>query len=70
MPPAPRRKDRTRSRERPAGLEPAEETAATPEEYTDYRETGEEGSRGSAEAEREADLQPGRDDPSSRRPGS
>ena len=59
MAPEPRRKDEGPSKERPAGLEPAEETAPPPEEFTTYRETGEGESAGTAEARREADLQPG-----------
>jgi hypothetical protein len=60
MAPEPRRKDGTRDREKPAGLEPAEETAPPPEEYTSYREV-DPGNESPAEEEavREADLQPG-----------
>lgn len=58
MTPEPRRKDRSKPTEKPAGLEPMEETAPPPEEYTTYRETDADEPTSDA-AEREADLQPG-----------
>ncbi|MBW3552231.1 MAG: hypothetical protein KY466_01905 [Gemmatimonadetes bacterium] len=58
--PEPRRKDRSKAREKPEGLEPAEEENPPPEEYTTYRQTdGGEVPEEDAEAMREADLQPG-----------
>lgn len=67
MAPEPRRKDRNRAKEKPAGLEPAEQDGPPPEEYTSYREVRPgEAEPGSAEARREADLQPGT--PKSERP--
>lgn len=56
----PRRKDRSKAREKPEGLEPAEEQSTPPEEYTTYRQTdGGEVAEEDPEAMREADLQPG-----------
>lgn len=60
MAPEPRRKDRNPARERPAGLEPAEESAPPPEEYTTYPDADREETRDrEAEARREAEMQPG-----------
>lgn len=67
MAPEPRRKDR-HAREKPAGLEPVEKEGPPPEEYTGYREVRpEKATDDTAEARREADLQPGT--PESERPG-
>lgn len=56
----PRRKDQSKAREKPEGLEPSEEQAPPPEEYTTYRQTdGGDVVEEDAEAMREADLQPG-----------
>lgn len=64
MAPEPRRKDRTRHRERPEGEEAAEEEGRSPpEEYTDYHETDPDAPDGSPQPDREADLQPDEDAP-------
>ena len=56
----PRRKDESKAREKPEGLEPSEEQAPPPEEYTTYRQTDDgDPAEEDAEAIREADLQPG-----------
>ena len=56
----PRRKDQSRAREKPEGLEPSEEEALPPEEYTTYRQTdGGDVADEDPEAMREAELQPG-----------
>lgn len=58
--PEPRRKDHSKAREKPEGLEPAEEQSPPPEEYTTYRQTdGGDVAEEDPEAVREADLQPG-----------
>ena len=58
--PEPRRKDRTKAREKPEGLEPGAEETPPPEEYTTYRQTdGGDVPEEDPEAMREADLQPG-----------
>ena len=57
--PEPKRKDDGGAREKPAGLEPGEKQDQPHEEYTDYREA-EGGRPEDPEAEREAELQPGR----------
>lgn len=58
--PEPRRKDRSKAREKPEGLEPTEEKSPPPEEYTTYRRTdGGDVAEEDPEAMREADLQPG-----------
>ena len=67
--PEPRRKDEGKNRPEPAdGKTDRTEEGQPPEEYTSYRQVDpEEESAETAEAEREADLQPGT--PKGRRPG-
>ena len=66
--PEPRRKDEEKNRTEPAGRKTVEQEGQPAEEYTSYRQVDpEEESEETAEATREADLQPGT--PKSERPG-